>query len=122
MDQGSRASTRCKQVRIPIRRWRHETNGRYRLSVLEAGTSPILRLIHHPLNLSSSTTTPGEGKPTVVFDRLPASSLHWIPEGIIYDQEEGNAKLCRINGYRWVKSKHATVEAEAEAGEMELDD
>jgi len=85
---------------------------RYRLSVLEAGSSPILRLVHTPLYLSSEAPEV-VGKSTIVFDRLPAHSLHWIPDGIVYEAPEGK-RLCRVNGYRWVKSEHAE--------EMEVDD
>jgi len=89
---------------------------RYRLSVLESGPAPLLRLVHTPLQLYPITSTDEtqNKKPTVVFDRLPSTNLHWVPEGIVYvppesdsvanSKEISEAKLCRVSGYRWIRS------------------
>jgi hypothetical protein len=88
---------------------------RYRLSVLESGPAPLLLLVHTPL------------QPTVVFDRLPSTNLHWVPEGIVYvpvesdsianSNEISEAKLCRVSGYRWIRS--AAVNGGANGGRDE---
>lgn len=45
-----------------------------------------------------------------VFTDLPADNIHWLPEGMVYEELDGTTRLCRVSGYRWVKSLPANEE------------
>lgn len=95
---------------------------RYRLSVVEAGPSPILRLIHQRLQYPYSKTDPDQKKNSdtvTVFSELPSDNIHWLPEGLVYEEINGKTKLCRISGFRWVQ-REPEIAAEDRRGEPEM--
>jgi hypothetical protein len=98
----------------PLASW-NEADNRYHLSLLAAGPSPILRMTHQPLLLSSSTETDTKSTDSViVFTDLPADNIHWLPEGMVYEELDGSTRLCRISGYRWIKSVPVDHEMDVE--------
>ena len=93
----------------------NDADDRYRLSLVAAGPSPILRMTHQPLLISSSEETDTKSKDTVtVFTDLPADNIHWLPEGVVYEELDGMTRLCRVSGYRWVKSIPVNEEMEVD--------
>lgn len=92
----------------------NEAHDRYRLSLVAAGPSPILRMTHQPLLISSSEETEKSKDSVTVFTDLPADNIHWLPEGVVYEELDGMTRLCRVSGYRWVKSIPVNEEMEVD--------
>jgi hypothetical protein len=68
-------------------------------------------MTHQPL-LVSSEETEKNSESVTVFTDLPADNVHWLPEGMVYEELDGMARLCRVSGYRWVKSGPVNEETE----------
>jgi len=70
-------------------------------------------MTHQPLLISSSEETETKDSDSVtVFTDLPSDNIHWLPEGMVYEELDGMARLCRVSGYRWVKSAPANEEVD----------
>jgi hypothetical protein len=61
-------------------------------------------MTHQPLLISSEETDTSKPETVTVFTDLPADNIHWLPEGMVYEELDGTTRLCRVSGYRWVKS------------------
>jgi len=67
-------------------------------------------MTHQPLLISSSDETEKNSETVTVFTDLPADNIHWLPDGVVYEELDGTTRLCRVSGYRWVKSVPVEVE------------
>jgi hypothetical protein len=69
-------------------------------------------MTHQPLLISSEETDTSKPETVTVFTDLPADNIHWLPEGMVYEELGGMTRLCRVSGYRWVKSVPLNEELE----------
>jgi hypothetical protein len=69
-------------------------------------------MTHQPLLISSEETDTSKPETVTVFTDLPADNIHWLPEGMFYEELGGMTRLCRVSGYRWVKSVPLNEELE----------
>jgi hypothetical protein len=71
-------------------------------------------MTHQPLLISSDETDTKDSDSVTVFTDLPSDNIHWLPEGMVYEELDGTTRLCRVSGYRWVKS--VPVDEEVDVG------